>query len=219
RGHGHRAELVRRPAGGPAARRGVPLTETGHPQQPGRHGLPGPPRPQLRRPAGRGPGPARRPRARRPDHGGVRLRGPARGHAPAGLRRHPGPLPPHPLRRSLSRPRRTARPGPTHARPAHLSPGAGPPPAPRRQSYLTPRPRQPPPTGGSRLRRSRTRRRTRRPAHPPRHHQSPTVPDVAHPPLGTVTPASRPSPPRVGTARNRPPPPDLRKELLTAEHG
>src|SRR5690606_20565686 len=80
------------------------------------------------------------------------------------------------------------------------------------------RPRQPHPTGDSRLRQPQPRShpvsQTRHP-----HHQSPTVPDVARPPLGTVTPDPRPSPPRVGTAHNRPRPPDLRKELLTAEHG
>src|SRR5690606_39672472 len=69
---------------------------------------------------------------------------------------------------------------------------------------------------------SRSRDRTRCPRHATRTispRLSPTVPDVARPPLGTVTPDPRPSPPRVGTAHNRPPPPDLRKELLTAEHG
>jgi hypothetical protein len=41
RGHGPRTELVRRPEGQPPARRGVPLPPPGHPQQPGRHRLPG----------------------------------------------------------------------------------------------------------------------------------------------------------------------------------
>ena len=42
RGHRPRTELVRRPAGRPPARRGLPLPAAGHPQQPGRHRVPGP---------------------------------------------------------------------------------------------------------------------------------------------------------------------------------
>ena len=44
RGHGARPELVRRRRGAAVARRRVPLRAAGHPRQPGRHGVAGPPR-------------------------------------------------------------------------------------------------------------------------------------------------------------------------------
>ena len=79
-GHGPRTELVRRPAGQPAARGGLPLRSPGPAQQPGGDRVPGPARPPyLRRPARARPRSARRPRLRRTDHRRMRLRGAAVG--------------------------------------------------------------------------------------------------------------------------------------------
>ena len=69
RGHGHRAQLVRRRRGPAVAGRGVPLAPARHPRQPGRHGLPGPQRaPDDGRPAGAGARAAARPGLRRAAH-------------------------------------------------------------------------------------------------------------------------------------------------------
>src|SRR5437763_1030830 len=91
---------VRRPGGGTAAGRRVPLRPADHPRQPGGYRLPGPPRqPHLRRPSHARARPARGSPVRRAHHRYVAVRRAARRARPTRCGEPPRALPPHHVRR------------------------------------------------------------------------------------------------------------------------